>query len=178
MRKDKVFFVSMLLFLLGIAAGSFFPGRFDGVFFGALVVWIAGAVAFPSLKVFLVGSIPVVFCCGGMLSAGEMVSFTNLPVSDTEQSGIVRIISDPEEHSFYKRVIVRFETCSTSECPKQYVLWQAPLFEALSAGDRISFSCRLELPENFEPGFDYRMFLAKDGIGYVCKKAEIGRAHV
>jgi competence protein ComEC len=88
-----------------------------------------------------------------------------------EVSGIVRVVSDPEEKSFYRQAIIRMESCENEYCPREKILWQAPRTMEIVPGERIAFSCTLEVPKNFDAAFDYRMFLAKDDIGYVCRTA-------
>jgi len=37
----------------------------------------------------------------------------------------------------------------------------------------LNVSCKLQVPENFSPDFDYRMYLAKDKIFYLCRNTEL-----
>ena len=62
-----------------------------------------------------------------ILVVSERNVFEHLSVSDSPVTGEVRIVSDPEERSFFRRTLVRFERCDIGPCPEKRILWQAPL---------------------------------------------------
>ena len=49
-------------------------------------------------------------------------------------------------------------------------MWQASLTTHVKPGEKIQFHCDLILPENFSLDFDYRKYLAKEGVGYICEE--------
>ena len=77
-----------------------------------------------------------------------------------------RVIAAPEDKGFYQAV--RLDPIKSREAA---VLWQAPLPVRVMPGDRVVLSCELVLPENFSPDFNYRLYLAKEGVGYICEEA-------
>lgn len=172
MEKDEVFFWSILSFIVGIAYGSFFePVSLPFLLLGS-AVGIAILLVFQKKEVVWCGLFFLVWWNGAWLSLEARQRAEHLPVLEETVAGTVRIISDPEERDFFRRVLLRFETCESGRCPDTLVFWQAPLSFREAAGTRVTFLCRLERPKNFTPEFDYQMFLAKDGIGYLCAKAE------
>ena len=177
MKKDEIFFFGVLASVAGIGWGSFFewPGA---VFFlvGSACFFAIGAV-FRLKNFFFAGAGILVFFFGATLTLEERAVYQSLLVYTEPVSGTVRIVADPEEKDFFRRVIVRFEHCESQDCPSTNVLWQAPLSFRMPAGARFPFHCRIERPENFSPDFDYQMFLAKSGIGYVCLKGDSGEQH-
>lgn len=193
MRKDQVFLLACLGYIAGVFAGSFFVVAWWSIFL-ACAFLIACAAAFPRKNVLALFLPCAMFAFGAMSIAGSLDQFREDALHIGEVSGIGRVADDPEEKNFYRHVIIRMESCERGHCPREKILWQAPLevrqghyFSAdsdnelltgqaprtadIAPGARLSFACALELPENFDPGFDYRMFLAKDGIGYVCRMA-------
>lgn len=171
MEKDEVFFLSILAFVTGIALGSFFALTLAPLLLlGGAFFWGAGIV-FRSRNVFFFGCFVLVLLGGATLASQARDLYQKLPVLTTAVAGTVRIVADPQEKDFFRNIVLRFETCISTACPGTDILWQAPLSFAGEAGTRLQFQCQLELPKNFTPDFDYRMFLHKDGIGYVCPKA-------
>lgn len=172
MEKDQIFLCAVLAFLAGILAGSFFDLPIGSLFLLGSALQIAILVVFPKREVLAGILLWLVFLGAGALAMTERQHFAALPPIGQIVSGEARIIADPEEREFFRRIVLVFETCASGNCPKEHILWQAPLPFREEAGTRMAFSCALELPENFTPDFDYRMFLAKEGIGYACVKAE------
>lgn len=172
MEKDEIFFWSIFSFIGGVACGSFFDPTLPLTLLLGSAVGIAVWTVFPKKEVLWCGLFFLVWWSGAWISLEARQATATLPALEEGVSGIVRIVSDPEEHDFFRRTLLRFETCERGRCPEMRVLWQAPLSFRETAGTRLSFSCHVERPKNFTPDFDYQMFLAKDSIGYVCVKAE------
>ncbi len=176
MAKDQVFFAGILSFLLGIAWGSYFILPEASFFFLLSATLLATGIIFSFRRIapFLLGIL--LLWGGAILSFSEKNHFETLPISPQETKGVVRVVNDPETKDFFREVRLRFIECETSFCPQERVLWQAPLSFHGEAGERLTFSCLLEQPVNLSDDFDYRMFLAKDRVGYICKKTGEGIA--
>ncbi len=172
MQKDEVFFWSILSFIIGIFCGSFFILPLVPLLLMGSALGVAVTVAFPKKEVIFCGLFFLVWCGGAHLALTKQVVFQTLPLFEQPVRGEVRVISDPEDKDFFRHTILRFERCESKECPKERILWQAPLSFTGTAGTRLAFTCALERPKNFNDQFDYRMFLAKDGIGYTCVRAK------
>ncbi|MEK9151543.1 MAG: ComEC/Rec2 family competence protein [Patescibacteria group bacterium] len=170
MRKDQIFLLACCGFIGGVFAGSFFVVAWWIIFLSCALL-IACVAAFPRKNVFVL-FLPLAMFTFGILSVtSSLDQFREDALYVGEVSGIGRVADDPEEKNFYRQVIIRMESCDTAYCPQEKILWQAPRIADIVPGARISFTCTLELPKNFDEGFDYRMFLAKDDIGYVCHTA-------
>ncbi len=170
MRKDQVFFTACLGYIGGVFAGSFFMAEWWAIFLLCAFL-IACAAVFPRRNIFALFFPLILFAFGIFSVTGSLNQFREDMLHAGEVSGIARIVNDPEEKKFYRQVVIRMESCENKYCPQEKILWQASLAADAVPGTRLKFACALELPENFDPTFDYRMFLAKDGIGYVCREA-------
>lgn len=170
MRKDQVFLFACLGCIGGVFVGSFFVVSW-WIIFLLFAVWVALTIVFPHKDVLLFVFPLVLFAIGVLFVTDSLDRFREGKMHVGEVSGIARIVNDPEERDFYRHVILRMESCESEYCPEEKILWQASRTAAAVPGARVAFSCVLELPENFDAAFDYRMFLAKDDIGYVCRKA-------
>lgn len=170
MRKDRIFLAACLGYIVGVFAGSFFVVAWWIVLLFAAIL-IALACVFP-LKNIVLLAFPLTLFSFGVFSVEESSDrFREENMRAGAVSGIARVTNDPEERDFYRQTIIRMESCEYEHCPQEKILWQAPLTTMIVPGERIAFSCMLEVPENFDAAFDYRMFLAKDDIGYVCRRA-------
>src|SRR6185369_2865521 len=171
MEKDRVFFWGLLCFIIGIAGGSFFR---ISIFFLALLgsaFFITLLLVFRERKFLLFGLFAGLFILGSHLSASEKQRYENIRYSLEEETGTFRILSDPVENGFFQNIFLRTLSCGSENCPSKDILWQAPLSLGLQPGDSVSLSCRFDPPKNFDPAFDYRMFLAKNGVGFFCEHA-------
>ncbi len=172
MEKDRVFLWGVLSLITGVLWGSFFSVPTGADFFIALALVISIICAFPKRSIVVGG----IFCIVWYAMAAQTLTmrreFHALQNIDGLVEGEARILSDPEERDSFRQTVLRFEKCESGVCPEKDILWQAPLSQAFEAGDRISFSCQLERPKKFTESFDYPMFLAKEGIGYVCPHAQ------
>lgn len=167
MQKDQVFLVACLGYLSGIFVGSFFV-VWGWLFPLLLAVWAAFCFAFPQKNMFLSVFPLALFLCGIFSAEDALNRFREENTHTGTVSGIARVVNDPEERDSYRRTLIRMESCDSLPCPQEKILWQAPLMSEIVSGAGLSFSCVLEAPENFDERFDYRMFLAKDNIKYIC----------
>ncbi|MDD2766729.1 MAG: ComEC/Rec2 family competence protein [Candidatus Moranbacteria bacterium] len=175
MRKDQIFLLACLGYIGGVFLGSFFVSP-QWILLCGIALWVGVCVAFPSRRSFLF-IVPIFFFIAGtFLVERALDRYRGDDSVSQEIIGTVRVVSEPEEKTFFRQVIVRGIVCEQDDCPKEKILWQAPLSTDVSIGSRLTFSCLLERPENFDPAFDYRMFLAKNGIGYVCAHATISQS--
>lgn len=167
-----MFFFGVLAFIVGVGSGLWFsvPLVLCGLIGTALM--LAVIVSFPRKETLFVGLFFGLWFFGAWYAGQKQTLMASLPAISEPVVGDVRIVRDPEERDFYRQIVLRFESCESDICPSTAILWQAPLSFTSPAGTKLHFSCALKLPENFTPEFDYLMFLAKDGIGYLCTKAD------
>ena len=156
-------------FLLGgsILFGPWFNDR--GLFLlvlsgigGLVVLWVPRYLNYLLVVIFGVG---LAFLIGGRSHAlwqGEKQGQT------TFAHEVMRVQGFPVEKSLFREIVLK-PTCTERHCERA-VLWRAPLVTHLHAGEKIRFSCTTEEAKNFTPDFDYRLYLAKEGIGSICQK--------
>jgi competence protein ComEC len=170
MNRSPLFFPS-LAFILGVGAGSFALFPWWGVL--TLLAASVGMLGTVQTKRVVI-AVAAVFCFSGgfFLAEREIGRAQGIVEISGGVSGTADVVGIPKRKDFFQEVIFRFTACEKGDCPEQSVLVQAPLSEAYTYGDRAHLSCkRLSLPKNFSEDFDYRMYLAKDGISYMCEKA-------
>jgi hypothetical protein len=171
MRKDQILLVACLLYIGGVFAGSFFVAAWWIVFLCGAFLMVLSLV-FARRRIFLVMLFFVMFSLGIFSVTKSWDQFREGNMRGGMVSGVARVINDPEEKGFYRAVVLRMQSCESEYCPREKILWQAPIATEVVFGSRANFICALKLPENFDAEFDYRMFLAKDNIGYVPRSKE------
>ncbi|MGK2849140.1 MAG: ComEC/Rec2 family competence protein [Minisyncoccota bacterium] len=171
MPKDRLLLMLCLAYTGGIFLGSFFPIVWWYVLLASASSCGFIVVFFPRYLLFFLLSMFVfwggIFSVSLALNKGETMSID----MNQKVSGMARVVEEPETRSRYQQVIIRMYACDTHSCPDAKILWQAPLTKPFSFGSRIQFSCLLKTPKNFDTSFDYRMFLAKDDIYFICEQA-------
>lgn len=171
MRKDQVFLLACLGVLAGVFGGSFFSLA-PWILWMGTALWLALFFSFLRHSLALL-FVPIVGFLGGFLITQN--ALTQWHVGQEKEApvvaGVARVTNDPEERGFYRETVLRMTECDSDYCPKLKILWRAPLGSGGAPGARLSFACALTRPENFDAAFDYRMFLAKDEIGYLCRAA-------
>lgn len=156
--------------LLGIAFGTL---PYDILFPSAIFVGVGICLVLIRTFSFLLPHFVLIafilFLAAFVYGQERIQSFTNLEPIRAEKE-VYRVVSNPEEKGFYQEIIIRPVEQRAWWSRQKKVLWQAPLSVAVTPGERIRLSCDLVIPENFTPDFDYRFYLAKEGVGYLCKE--------
>jgi len=164
LNKSRIFFVLSLSFLLGI----FFRSFYQPDIFLIWLIAILGAAIFISnykSKVVIVLFFAIfIFLLGVWRIDLGIKNTEKVLIFNKNISIVTSVVKEPEEKEWYKNVVVEIEK-------NKKLLIRTRLFENINYGDEIKINCRPEIPENFSEDFDYKMYLAKDKIYYICPKA-------
>jgi competence protein ComEC len=165
MAKSRIFLVLSLSFIIGVSWRSFSAGYYPIVIYFLLVSAVIAAAVFYRNKKILVASFAVLFFVFGFwLTESQLEKMKNLSSNGKEISEKVIVAKEPIAKDKYQNVIVRTQN-------NLKVLLSANLYSDLQYGDELNLGCTLKIPENKDGGFDYQMYLAKDGIFYLCQNA-------
>lgn len=166
MTKARIFLILSISFIVGVFARSFWKIDIFFCFFLLAVAVIILAVFWKN-KMAAVAAFSFLFLALGIWRTDvSLQKLNNLTLDGTEFSGRVFVAKEPEPKENYQKVIVETQD-------KEKFLINAPLFSEINYGDEIDLKCNLKIPEQFSEGFDYQMYLAKDGIFYLCQKADM-----
>lgn len=170
------FFLLSLLagFLIGgsVTFGPWFEYR-GFLFLGSALVLAGGVWWWPEKFRYCAG---VVLGIAGALIVGA-ISYQDwrLPVeSRIFTDELVRVVSFPQEKNLRQEVYLD-RLCDEKEC-RRGILWRAPLEAGIVPGERFVLTCEAEGVKNFSEEFDYRMYLAKEGVGYICREGTKGES--
>jgi len=166
--KAKIFSLLSLGFIGGIFCVSFYyPRRADGsYFFLILILLLVSAVVFyKDKKASLLMALGVFFLGGAYITSARLEKMPGLDAANRNFSGEVLVVKGPGIKNRMQKIVVKTEG-------GEKFLITAGAYAAYGYGDRLEIKCALEIPEN-QDGFDYRMYLAKDGIFYLCKSPKI-----
>lgn len=166
---SKIFFILSLVFLFGVFLASFF--QIEKYF---LLILFAGAAAIFILnhknKKAIIVAIAIIFFILGIWRTNISLNNVRNNLVNTKL-GLVAfeglVIQEPEVSEKYQKIIVENEQ-------KNNILINSDIYPTYNYGDKLKISCVLQEPKNYEDSrFDYRMFLAKNGIYRICSKAQI-----
>lgn len=158
--------------LLGIALGTLlYPISFPAlVFLGVGIVLILlrtfRGIHHPLLLIAF-----ILFLAAFWYGQERLQTFQSLETKRIEKRPYW-VTGVPEEKNFYQAIVLKESRSPSGTLHRERTLWQAPLAITAEPGDRVILTCDLTLPENFTPDFNYRLYLAKEGVGYICEEAE------
>jgi competence protein ComEC len=168
MNKSKIFLFLSLSFIFGVSLRSFWSG--DLKFWADILVIAAIMILaiFYQNKKAAVAAFCIIFLAGGIWRTEiRLDEMKNINLENKSFSGNVIVSKEPEQKENYQKLILKKQADGMS------ILVNADLYPEIKYGDELKVSCILQVPDNKDAGFDYRMYLAKDRIYYLCPKAQI-----
>ncbi len=166
LTKSKIFLMLSLGFMSGIFLASFFNTGLMLIYVLLILAIIILILGYKN-KIALVISFAVLFFILGAWRTGiDIKKLESLDLDGKNVSEKAVIIKEPENKGNYQKLIVKMDSGLR-------VLVNVGLHPKMMYGDELDLNCTLRIPENFSEDFDYRMYLAKDKIYYLCKSARI-----
>lgn len=172
MTKSKIFFIFSLSFIGGVGTASFYYPRIFGgefIFSAFILALIVFCVFYKNQPAMIFSGVLLFFALGIFLTSGKLEKISNLGNDGEKFSGKVMIIKEPEMSSIAQKIVVQPKNPELSG--KFFV--NAPVFPEYNYGDNLQVDCTLKIQDNKNLDFDYKMYLAKDGIFWECQKAKI-----
>ncbi|MFA6047564.1 MAG: ComEC/Rec2 family competence protein [Parcubacteria group bacterium] len=197
MTKSKVFFILSLGFIGGVFSASFYyPSLIDNYYLLILVLLAVIILAiFYKKPAMMAGFFILFFIFGIHLTEKRLEVVKNIKEDDF--SGEVVVIGEPTISGRQQRMVAFPKIQPLEQLPRLNLgtdsrfLITAGIFPEYKYGDVLRVDCKLEIPKNFgrgpstasdlrsdsaqdeSSGFDYKMYLAKDGIYYLCNNPKI-----
>ena len=134
------------------------------LYFFVLFAIIIIAVFYRNKYILTASFAVLFFVFGAWLTNGKLENISSQNLDGKEISEKVIVTKEPVVKDKYLNVIVK-----TDDNLK--ILLNANLYSDLNYGDELDLKCVLKIPENKDGEFDYKMYLAKDGIFYLCQGA-------
>ena len=154
-----------LSFIAGIFGRSFFEISSVFLYFLILAVIIITAVFYRNKYILTASFAILFFVFGAWLTNGKLENINSQNLDGKNFAGKVLVSKEPIVKDKYQNVIVK----NTNGLK---ILLNANLYENLKYGDELELKCTLKIPDNKTEDFDYKMYLAKDGIFYLCQNAD------
>lgn len=165
MTKSKIFLILSLSFIAGIFFRSFFEINLILLYFFILFAVIISAVFYRNKYILTVSFAVSFFVFGAWLTNSKLENINNQNLDGKEISEKVIVAKDPVLKDKYQNVVVETNN-------ELRILLNANLYETLIYGDELRLKCALKIPDNKTEDFNYKMYLAKDGIFYLCQNAD------
>ncbi len=174
MTKSKIFFILSLAFIGGVFGASFwYPRNFDSflLFFPLIISLVVIVIFYKNRPALIAGFFILFFIFGIHLTEKNLDSLKNAQGKDF--SGEVMVIREPELKNGYQNLKITPLLGHPVSKGGKFIA-RTGIFPEYRYGDILKINCRLEIPKNNkESNFDYRMYLAKDGIFWECKSPKI-----
>jgi competence protein ComEC len=166
MSKSRIFFIVLVVFIAGVFMRSFFDIDkkyfFLLLIFSLIVLFVFYKNRFAVLSAFLVCS----FVFGLWLTDSEIGKTNKLiHVGRTFQENVV--VQKVSHSTFGQNVIVKLADREI------LVLLQTSQYPEYNYGDLLEINCTAKSIENKDNNFDYRMYMAKEGVLYQCDKSKV-----
>ncbi len=163
MTKSRVFLVLSLSFIAGILGTSFFKIDSFWIYVLAIIAIVIITLGYKN-KIALIIGLAFLFLIGGIWRMQSALQEIKSDLDGQYLSQKVVVVKKPEKKDNYQNVVVRTNT-------GEKILFQDNINSVLNYGDEIDLKCLLKIPSN-KDNFNYRMYLAKDKIFYLCQKAD------
>lgn len=114
------------------------------------------------------------FAFGVYSTSSKLQKVADLSQEKINFFGEAEVVKEPETKGRNQKIIV----LERGEAARKFLV-NSPIYPEFHYGDKIKLDCFLEIPRSFSPTsgnenvFDYQMYLAKDGIFYLCQKPKI-----
>jgi competence protein ComEC len=157
----------LFFFIFGVFVRSFFEIEIRFYFFAIFCALLFLALNYRNKNVWIFCALLGAFIFGSWKTENSLEKIKKLQFLEKEISEQVEVILS-SENAFGQRII--FET----QEGKIKVMTNIAQYPTYSYGDILKISnCRLLEIENRDETFDYKMFLAKEGVFYECKKPKV-----
>lgn len=165
-----------------------FGGYIVGIGIGLVVQapWLSGVCFVVAISVLAVWSwntrtLGIAIALGsifaGYVHAHMARDEWNIPLTEQKVSGRAVVVQEPDFKDQSQEVVFRFVECGEQTCPQPLAMGSFPTHTALHYGNVLTLTCPLKVPKNTTPDFDYRMYLAMRGIGFVCYPQQWQQEH-
>ena len=162
MTKSRIFLILSLSFIAGIFGRSFWEINLVFLYFLILVAVIVFAVFYRNKYILTASFAVFFFVFGAWLVNGKLEKINSQNLDGKEIALKVFVSKEPQKKEKYQSVTVKTEDGLK-------ILLSVNLYENLGYGDELNLKCTLKIPENRGEDFDYKMYLAKDEIFYLCQ---------
>jgi len=192
MSKSKIFLILSLAFIGGVFGRSFWEVNIFYCYLlalgGIIIIFTFYKNKTAAVVAFFLGFLAL----GIWLTDIKMEKLKHLDLNGQEFSGIVRIVKEPEIKDNYQNLVIQTEDAPPHQktycgifkriisratgkefwCGgKKKFLLNISAYKKYAYGDELQVKCVLQIPEN--KTFNYQMYLAKEGIFYICKSESI-----
>lgn len=166
MRKGRVCLILVMSFLLGIAWKSFwnFPSSMQLILILFAICMLI--IFYRNYKAALAAFILILFVLGIYRTGVVLKKLDNLNMLGKNLETEVLVLKS-SENVYGQNVILKVSDMES------LILIQAPKYPEYKYGDKLRINCQLSAVENKGTEFDYKMFLAKDGVFYDCEKEKL-----
>jgi competence protein ComEC len=172
MTKSKIFLILSLSFILGIFLTSFLKLDVFLIYVLLILSAIIITLGYKNKIALVIGLALLCLAIGIWRTQIDLQKIAQNNLDGKNISENVVVVKEPQPKDNYQQIIA--ETALGGEASKLRILINANKYLPINYGDELNINCTLEIPKNKED-FDYRMYLAKDKIFYLCQNANFSK---
>jgi competence protein ComEC len=170
MSESRIFLFILINFIAGVFVSSFFQINQSYYFllliFSLVTLFVFYRSVFATLVAFFIFS----FVFGALLSGSEIEKANDLIYLGKTFEGN-SIVIKTSQSTFGQNIITNISAPLAMKTDAKFlVLMQVPQYPEYKYGDLLQITCKLKAIENRDESFDYRMYMAKEGVLYQCDK--------
>ncbi|HBI17105.1 MAG: ComEC/Rec2-related protein [Candidatus Moranbacteria bacterium GW2011_GWF2_34_56] len=177
MSKSRIFFFLLLSFIGGVFYQSFWSASLILAWFVLICAIVLILVDYRNRVFIALGLILISFLLGIGKTKLSLQEIQNIKEDVSSIDTIGQIIKEPDKKEFYQNLTIAIEEGeilqNNNNQDRIKVLIRTDLYREFNYGDLLQVKCNPEVVKNFSSDFDYKMYLAKDKIYYLCASAEI-----
>jgi len=192
LNKSKLFFGWTLSFVAGIFARSFWDMNLILAWFLLVIAVVILLLNYRNRQIVFATGILLFFVAGVWRAEFSLQKIVSVPEINKEISVSATVAKEPIAKEYNQNIVVAInkkellkyfsEKEEIQKVQKQdwhffknkkiKILFKTDLYQKLQYGDKLILQCSPKIPQNFSKEFNYRMYLAKEGIYYICPQAD------
>ena len=162
MANSRVLLFLLLSFIVGVFMRSFFE-IWQNIYFLSLIFSVLLLTIFyKNAKAALAAFMLLSFIFGAWITNASLQKVDDAALVGKKIEGKAVVIRNSQS-STGQNLVIEFQISKID------MLLQVPQYPIFQYGDLLSVSCTAETIENKDPSFDYRMYMAKEGVLYSCE---------
>ena len=162
MANSRVLLFLLLSFIVGVFMRSFFE-IWQNIYFLSLIFSVLLLTIFyKNAKAALAAFMLLSFIFGAWITNASLQKVDDAALVGKKIEGKAVVMRNSQS-STGQNLVIEFQISKID------MLLQVPQYPIFQYGDLLSVSCTAETIENKDPSFDYRMYMAKEGVLYSCE---------
>ena len=175
MTKSRILLCILLSFIAGVFVRSFFEISQSFDFFFLILSILLLTIFYKNKLAALAAFMLLSFVFGLQVTDNDLQKVNKAALSGETFKGSAVVIKNSTTSIGQNLIIELSDQSIIDSSEKLDVLLQAPEYPKYNYGDLLDVSCTAKAIENKDASFDYRMYMAKEGVLYSCENKKFAK---